>query len=74
MVLGARSGGVTAAFGLGGGLDLGGAVGDEAGEGFDDARVEVGAGRALDHIGFEIKNLEEFTRKLEADGVKLAVP
>jgi catechol 2,3-dioxygenase-like lactoylglutathione lyase family enzyme len=32
------------------------------------------AGRALDHIGFEIKNLEEFTRKLEADGIKLAVP
>ena len=31
-------------------------------------------GRALDHIGFEIKNLEEFTRKLEADGIKLAVP
>jgi predicted enzyme related to lactoylglutathione lyase len=31
-------------------------------------------GRALDHIGFEIKNLEEFTRKLEADGIKLTVP
>jgi catechol 2,3-dioxygenase-like lactoylglutathione lyase family enzyme len=31
-------------------------------------------GRALDHIGFEVKNLEEFCRKLEADGVKLAVP
>ena len=31
-------------------------------------------GRALDHIGFEIKNLEAFTKKLEADGVKLAVP
>jgi catechol 2,3-dioxygenase-like lactoylglutathione lyase family enzyme len=31
-------------------------------------------GRALDHIGFEVKNLEEFTRKLEADGIKLTVP
>jgi catechol 2,3-dioxygenase-like lactoylglutathione lyase family enzyme len=30
-------------------------------------------GRALDHIGFEVKNLEEFCRKLEADGIKLAV-
>ena len=32
------------------------------------------AGRALDHIGFEVKNLEEFTKKLEADGIKLNVP
>jgi catechol 2,3-dioxygenase-like lactoylglutathione lyase family enzyme len=31
-------------------------------------------GRAIDHIGFEIKNLEAFTRKLEADGIKLDVP
>ena len=31
-------------------------------------------GRALDHVGFEVKNLEEFCRKLEADGIKLAVP
>jgi catechol 2,3-dioxygenase-like lactoylglutathione lyase family enzyme len=31
-------------------------------------------GRALDHIGFEVKNLEEFCRKLEADGIKLAIP
>jgi catechol 2,3-dioxygenase-like lactoylglutathione lyase family enzyme len=28
-------------------------------------------GRALDHIGFEVKNLEEFCRQLEASGVKL---
>src|SRR5579883_1550597 len=27
-------------------------------------------GRALDHIGFEVKNLQEFCKKLEADGVK----
>jgi predicted enzyme related to lactoylglutathione lyase len=31
-------------------------------------------GRALDHIGFEVENLEAFTKKLEAQGVKLAVP
>jgi catechol 2,3-dioxygenase-like lactoylglutathione lyase family enzyme len=31
-------------------------------------------GRALDHIGFEVKNLEAFCKKLEGDGVTLAVP
>jgi catechol 2,3-dioxygenase-like lactoylglutathione lyase family enzyme len=31
------------------------------------------AGRALDHIGFEVKNLEAFTKKLEADGIPLTV-
>ena len=31
-------------------------------------------GRAVDHIGFEVKNLEAFTKKLEAQGIKLAVP
>ena len=30
-------------------------------------------GRALDHIGFEVRNLEEFTKKLEAQGIKLTV-
>ncbi|MBI4875576.1 MAG: VOC family protein [Acidobacteria bacterium] len=30
-------------------------------------------GRALDHIGFEVKNLEAFCQKLEAAGVKLDV-
>lgn len=28
-------------------------------------------GRSLDHIGFEVKNLQEFCNKLEADGMKL---
>src|SRR5262245_30067730 len=28
-------------------------------------------GRSLDHIGFEVKNLEAFCKKLEADGIKL---
>jgi catechol 2,3-dioxygenase-like lactoylglutathione lyase family enzyme len=31
-------------------------------------------GRSLDHIGFEVKNLEAFCKKLEADGMKLEVP
>jgi catechol 2,3-dioxygenase-like lactoylglutathione lyase family enzyme len=31
-------------------------------------------GRALDHIGFEVKNLEAFCRKLEANGLKLDRP
>jgi catechol 2,3-dioxygenase-like lactoylglutathione lyase family enzyme len=31
------------------------------------------SGRALDHIGFEIKDLEAFCKKLEAMGIKLAV-
>jgi len=31
-------------------------------------------GRAIDHIGFEIRNLEAFTKKLEADGIKLDRP
>jgi catechol 2,3-dioxygenase-like lactoylglutathione lyase family enzyme len=31
-------------------------------------------GRSLDHIGFEVKGLEAFCRKLEADGVKFETP
>jgi catechol 2,3-dioxygenase-like lactoylglutathione lyase family enzyme len=31
------------------------------------------SGRALDHIGFEVKNLEAFTKKLESQGIKLTV-
>lgn len=31
-------------------------------------------GRALDHIGFEVRNLEAFCRKLEQQGVKFDVP
>jgi catechol 2,3-dioxygenase-like lactoylglutathione lyase family enzyme len=30
-------------------------------------------GRVYDHIGFEIKNLEEFCKQLEAQGIKLTV-
>jgi len=31
-------------------------------------------GRAIDHIGFEVKNLEAFTQKLEAQGIRLDRP
>jgi catechol 2,3-dioxygenase-like lactoylglutathione lyase family enzyme len=31
-------------------------------------------GRSLDHIGFEVKGLEAFCKKLEADGVTFDVP
>lgn len=31
-------------------------------------------GRALDHIGFEVKDLEAFCRKLEAAGMKFDIP
>ena len=31
-------------------------------------------GRALDHIGFEVKHLESFCKKLQADGVKFDQP
>ncbi|MGH9680123.1 MAG: VOC family protein, partial [Candidatus Acidiferrales bacterium] len=31
-------------------------------------------GRMLDHIGFEIVNLEEFCKKAEANGVKFDTP
>jgi catechol 2,3-dioxygenase-like lactoylglutathione lyase family enzyme len=38
------------------------------------AKLEPTKGRMLDHIGFEIKNLEAFCKKLEANGVKLDAP
>src|SRR3954471_18396554 len=31
-------------------------------------------GRSIDHIGFEVRGLEAFTKKLEADGLKLDRP
>ena len=37
-------------------------------------KLEPTKGRRLDHIGFEIKNLEAFCKKLEASGVKLDRP
>jgi len=39
------------------------------------AQVLVGTtGRAIDHIGFEVRNLPEFITKLEAKGIKLKEP
>ena len=32
------------------------------------------AGRVIDHVGFEVRNLEEFCRALEAKGVKFTQP
>jgi catechol 2,3-dioxygenase-like lactoylglutathione lyase family enzyme len=32
------------------------------------------SGRAIDHVGFEVKNLERFCRELEAKGIKLTSP
>jgi catechol 2,3-dioxygenase-like lactoylglutathione lyase family enzyme len=39
-----------------------------------DTPVAGTRGRALDHIGFEIKNLEAFTKRLETMGIKLDRP
>jgi len=42
---------------------------------WDPAEDLVGTqGRAVDHVGFEVRNLEEFCKQLEAKGIKLAVP
>jgi catechol 2,3-dioxygenase-like lactoylglutathione lyase family enzyme len=32
------------------------------------------AGRVIDHVGFEVRNLEDFCRKLDAKGIKLSKP
>jgi catechol 2,3-dioxygenase-like lactoylglutathione lyase family enzyme len=32
------------------------------------------AGRVVDHVGFEVRNLEEFCRKLDTKGIKLMAP
>ena len=32
------------------------------------------AGRAVEHVGFEVRNLEEFCKKLDAKGIKLTEP
>ena len=39
----------------------------------DEARLPT-KGRVLDHIGFEVRNLEAFCKKLEASGVKFDQP
>jgi catechol 2,3-dioxygenase-like lactoylglutathione lyase family enzyme len=42
--------------------------------GKSDTPVAPTAGRAVDHIGFNVKNLDAFCKKLEANGVKLDTP
>jgi catechol 2,3-dioxygenase-like lactoylglutathione lyase family enzyme len=42
--------------------------------GFPSETLVPTKGRAVDHIGFEIKNLQEFCKQLEAKGVKLDQP
>jgi catechol 2,3-dioxygenase-like lactoylglutathione lyase family enzyme len=34
-------------------------------------KLDPTAGRSLDHIGFEVKNLPEFLKRMEADGVSI---
>jgi catechol 2,3-dioxygenase-like lactoylglutathione lyase family enzyme len=36
-----------------------------------DSKLEPTAGRSLDHIGFEVKNLPEFLKRMEAEGVTI---
>ena len=40
----------------------------------DDKKLAPTKGRSLDHIGFEVKNLDAFAKKLDAQGIKLDVP
>jgi len=39
-----------------------------------EAKLDPTEGRSLDHIGFEVKNLDAFAKKLEAEGIKLDAP
>jgi catechol 2,3-dioxygenase-like lactoylglutathione lyase family enzyme len=36
-----------------------------------DTKLDPTAGRSLDHIGFEVKNLPEFLKRMEAEGVSI---
>ena len=36
-----------------------------------ETKLDPTAGRSLDHIGFEVKNLPEFLKRMEADGVNI---
>ena len=39
-----------------------------------DEELRGTAGRAVDHVGFEVRNLEEFCKKLQSKGIVLTVP
>ena len=36
-----------------------------------DTKLDPTAGRSLDHIGFEVRNLPEFLKRMEAEGVTI---
>lgn len=36
-----------------------------------ETKLDPTAGRSLDHIGFEVKNLPEFLKRMEAEGVTI---
>jgi catechol 2,3-dioxygenase-like lactoylglutathione lyase family enzyme len=40
----------------------------------DDTPRAATKGRAIDHVGFEVKDLEAFCKQLEANGVKFDIP
>lgn len=40
----------------------------------NDMKREPTKGRSIDHIGFEVKNLDDFAKKLEASGTRLEAP
>src|SRR5215213_1757874 len=39
-----------------------------------DTRLEPTAGRSLDHVGFEVKDLPAFLKRMEAEGVSITQP
>ena len=39
-----------------------------------DTRLEPTAGRSLDHLGFEVKDLPAFLKRMEAEGVTITQP
>jgi catechol 2,3-dioxygenase-like lactoylglutathione lyase family enzyme len=57
-----------------GAQDIGNVPGGELTFANSDMPVVPTMGRAVDHIGFNVKNLEAFCKKLEANGIKLDMP
>jgi phage terminase large subunit-like protein len=39
-----------------------------------DKKLAHTKGRSLDHIGFDVKNIAEFEKRLEAQGIKFEAP
>jgi catechol 2,3-dioxygenase-like lactoylglutathione lyase family enzyme len=55
-------------------FDTANVPGTELTLGKQDKAQEPTKGRSLDHIGFEVKNLDQFTKTLQADGIMLEAP